>query len=80
MDLGLGVLEEKRGDDGVRGWGKEEEDDDGDDDGDVDGSEDGREGAGGLGEGDALGVMMGKKRSRGKGKRGRAGIEEVGGV
>lgn len=65
MDLGLGVLEEKRGDGGVRGG--EEVDD---------GSEDGRENEGGLRASDVLGTMMGKKRSR---RSGKAGIEEVGG-
>ena len=65
MDLGLGVLEEKTGD-------SAREDEDGDEDGDG-----GSEGGEGLGPGDVLRDMMGKKRSGGKGK-GEVGIEEVG--
>lgn len=66
MDLGLGVLEEKTGDD-VR------EREDCEDEG-----EGGWEGGEGLGAGDVLGDLMGKKRSQGKGKGKReVGIEEV---
>lgn len=66
MDLGLGVLEEKTGD-GARKC----EDEEGE-------SQGGKEGGEGLGAGDVLVDLMGKKRSQGKGKGKReVGIEEI---
>lgn len=68
MDLGLGVLEEKRRG-GKRGYEEDQEEDDEE-------CERGEASGESLGVGDALGDMMGKKRGRGKG-RGEVGIEEV---
>lgn len=65
IDLGLGVLEEKtEGDVREHGDGEDE-------------SEGEKEGGERLGVGDVLGDLMGKKRSRGKGKE-KVSIEEVG--